>query len=62
MSGERPGVGRYTGYLKIKALGYDRFETHYELTYADGRQVGGQGKALLYTGCQAPPTEVGGLW
>ncbi|NJN45957.1 MAG: quinohemoprotein amine dehydrogenase subunit alpha [Candidatus Competibacteraceae bacterium] len=50
LSGEQPGAGRYTGHLKIKALGNDQFETEYQLTYADGKQLTGQGKAILYTG------------
>jgi quinohemoprotein amine dehydrogenase len=50
ISGERAGVGRYTGHLKIKALGNDQFETEYELRYADGKPITGQGKAILYTG------------
>ncbi len=50
VSGERPGGGRYTGYLKIQSLGHDNFEADYTLSYANGSQVNGQGKAVLYTG------------
>lgn len=50
ISGERAGVGRYTGVLKVKAAGKDRYETDYALSYADGKSLTGQGHAILYTG------------
>ncbi len=50
VSGERPGKGRYTGMLTIEPQGKDHYRTQYELTYADGSRVSGQGTAVLYTG------------
>lgn len=50
VSGERPGKGRYAGFLKIESQGKDNYKTQYDLTYADGDKVSGQGTATLYTG------------
>lgn len=48
--GERGGVGRYTGTAEITKSDRDRYDVKYDLRYADGTQVPGEGTALVYTG------------
>ena len=50
ISGERPGVGAYTGTAEITSSGRDEYEAKYALRYANGTEVAGTGKSLVFTG------------
>lgn len=50
VAGHRPGWGDYIGYMKVQALGADRYSVSYELDYADGNRVSGKGESIVYTG------------
>ena len=50
VSGERPGRGGYSGTLTVTGTGNDRYRVAYELAYADGTSVTGEGSTVLYTG------------
>uniref|UniRef100_A0ABX1PPG2 Quinohemoprotein amine dehydrogenase subunit alpha n=2 Tax=Aromatoleum anaerobium TaxID=182180 RepID=A0ABX1PPG2_9RHOO len=50
VAGERPGWGAYTGTMKARAAGPDRYEVSYELRFGPGNTVRGQGDAIVYTG------------
>jgi quinohemoprotein amine dehydrogenase len=50
VAGHRPGWGDYTGYLFVEPLGKDRYTTRYDLQYAAGNRVVGEGESVVYTG------------
>ena len=50
VSGERPGMDRYTGTLNVSCVGKDQYAVKYDLRYANGKKVTGEGESLLYTG------------
>ena len=50
IAGHRPGWGDYAGYMKVDALGKDRYDVQYTLDYASGAQATGRGQSIIYTG------------
>lgn len=50
LAGHRPGRGDFTGRMEVRALGGDRYEVGYDLTWADGTHESGKGDSALYTG------------
>lgn len=50
VSGNRPGWGDYSGYMKVHSLGRDRYEVSYDFKYANGGVASGSGESVVYTG------------
>lgn len=48
--GYQPGRGMYTGEVTLTDLGDDEYEEILKWTFADGRQVSGRGRVILYAG------------
>ncbi len=50
VAGHRPGWGDYAGSMQVSPLGNDRYDVHYQLTYAAGNRVSGHGQSIIYSG------------
>ncbi len=50
VSGHRPGMGDYAGYLRVEASGKDHYQVSYVLNYADGNHMSGTGQSIIYSG------------
>lgn len=50
VAGQRPGWGRYAGYMEVAALGGDRYDVRYELNFDAGNTLAGRGESVVYAG------------
>ena len=50
ISGHRPGMGDYAGFMRVEANGKDHYQVSYTLNYADGNHMTGTGQSIVYTG------------
>jgi Quinohemoprotein amine dehydrogenase A, alpha subunit, haem binding/Quinohemoprotein amine dehydrogenase, alpha subunit domain II len=48
--GRDPSAGDYRGVATIESTGDDTYSVTLEATYADGRQIEGEGSGIVYTG------------
>lgn len=50
VAGHRPGKGDYSGTLTVTRGGGDRYVLAYDVVYADGGKMKGEGSSVVYTG------------
>ncbi|MCM2252466.1 MAG: quinohemoprotein amine dehydrogenase subunit alpha [Ramlibacter sp.] len=50
VAGWRPGVGAYSGYLRVGALKAGRYAAAYDLVYDNGNRLVGEGESVVYAG------------
>ncbi len=50
VAGQRPGVGNYSGHMRVRALGGDRYSVKYDFLYDNGNRLIGEGDSIVYAG------------